>query len=148
MKILFVCTGNTCRSPMAQALASHLAEKMDIPIEADSAGLMVIPGSKVSKYSVDAMMELGIDISSHSPKAITPELLDSADLILTMTKSQKDLIIKSIPFYSEKVKSLGEYIINGDIADPYGADFNTYKECASQIKDAIVSLYERTDFNE
>lgn len=147
MKILFVCTGNTCRSPMAQALASHLAGKMDVTIEADSAGLMVIPGSKVSKYSVDAVTEYGIDISSHIPKAITSELLDNADLIITMTKAQKDLIIKSIPYYSEKVKNLGEYSINGDITDPYGADFNTYKECALQIKDAIVSLYERTDFN-
>ncbi len=148
MKILFICTGNTCRSPMAQALASHLAEKMDIPSETDSAGLMVIPGSKVSKYSVDAMMEFDIDISSHTPKTLSSELLDNADLILTMTKSQKDLIIKSIPLYSEKVKCLGEYSVDGDIADPYGADFNAYKECASQIKKAIVSLYERTDFNE
>jgi protein-tyrosine-phosphatase len=147
MKILFVCTGNTCRSPIAQAMASYLAGKMDVPIEADSAGLMVIPGSKVSKYSVDAVTEYGIDISSHIPKAITSELLDNADLIITMTKAQKDLIIKSIPYYSEKVKNLGEYSINGDITDPYGADFNTYKECAMQIKDAIVSLYERTDFN-
>lgn len=147
MKILFVCTGNTCRSPIAQAMASYLAGKMDVTIEADSAGLMVIPGSKVSKYSVDAVTEYGIDISSHIPKAITSELLDNADLIITMTKAQKDLIIKSIPYYSEKVKNLGEYSINGDITDPYGADFNTYKECAMQIKDAIVSLYERTDFN-
>ena len=147
MKILFVCTGNTCRSPIAQAMASYLAGKIDVTIEADSAGLMVIPGSKVSKYSVDAVTEYGIDISSHIPKAITSELLDNADLIITMTKAQKDLIIKSIPYYSEKVKNLGEYSINGDIIDPYGADFNTYKECAMQIKDAIVSLYERTDFN-
>lgn len=148
MKILFVCTGNTCRSPMAQGLAQKYLSDMNIQIEALSAGLTVVPGSMVSGFSVDAMKEYNIDISSHIPTQLEYKLLDEADLVVTMTQAHKELIIKSAPQYMKKVKAFSDFTLGDDITDPYGSDFNTYKKCASQINDAIVKLYERIEANE
>ena len=148
MKILFVCTGNTCRSPMAQGLAQKIASDRNMQIEALSAGLKAIPGSKVSDFSVGAMKEYNIDISSHIPTQLELNLLDEADLVVTMTKAHKEIIIKSAPQFNDKVRSFSDFTFSGDIADPYGCDFNTYKKCSSQINDAIVKLYERIEANE
>ena len=148
MKILFVCTGNTCRSPMAQGIAQKIASDRNMQIEALSAGLNAIPGSKVSDFSVDAVKEYNIDISSHIPTQLDFNLLNKADLVVTLTKSHKDMIIKTVPQYSDKVKAFSDFTLSDDIYDPYGADYNTYQKCASQIYDAVVKLYERIKADE
>ena len=148
MKILFVCTGNTCRSPMAQGIAQNIAFQKNFDYKITSAGIMVDSKSGVSVFSAMALKDFNIDISSHKPIQLTFNHLKDADIALTMTKSQKELLINAAPQFKDKIKSLGEYSFQGDIADPYGCDFSTYKNCALQIKEAVQNLYERINLNE
>ena len=148
MNILFVCTGNTCRSPMAQGFAMDIALKESYDDKFLSAGIMADLKSRASEFSVTALKDFGIDISSHQPTQLTFNHLEDADIVLTMTKNQKELLINSAPQYKDKIKSLGEYSSRGDIADPYGCDLETYKNCALQVKEAVQNLYERIKSNE
>jgi len=140
MNIIFVCTGNTCRSPMAEGFMNKIVSDRLLDVLALSRGLMVIPGSKVSPNSVDAMKEYNIDISNHVPKGITQSEIQNADLILTMTSSHCDALKSAFSSYSSKIFSLGSYVGMGDIPDPYGADIDEYKKCAAKIKDMIELL--------
>ncbi|MDD6308306.1 MAG: low molecular weight protein arginine phosphatase [Clostridia bacterium] len=129
MRVLFVCTGNTCRSPMAAALLRSKTRH-----EADSAGLSVFCGAPASENAVLAMRKYNIDISSHLSKPVTPALLSWADLILTMTTAHKAYLLARYPDVSAKTKTILEYVgKTGDIIDPYGGDLSDYEACASAL---------------
>ena len=85
VKILFVCTGNTCRSAMAAAMMADIAEKNDLNVLVDSAGVFAGIGEKATPEAVRAMEKRGIDLSGHRTKPLTDELIDMADIILVMT---------------------------------------------------------------
>jgi protein arginine phosphatase len=106
MRILFVCTGNTCRSPMAEALFAQKKGKHD---EVKSAGLYASPGSAASPQSIAVLKEKGISIN-HRSKMVTEELISWADLILTMTENHKFAIQKQFPTSVNKVYTLKEYV--------------------------------------
>lgn len=140
MNIVFVCTGNTCRSPMAEGFLKASAHKKDKKINVCSRGLSVVTNSNVSKNSVDALKEYNIDISSHEPKQISLSDIENADLIITMT-SQHAMYLKNIsPNHQSKITSLADYTLTNDISDPYGCVFDVYKECAKEIKNAVSIL--------
>lgn len=124
MKILFVCTGNTCRSPMAEGYLKTLG------FDCESRGLAV-DGSKVSKNSATVMNEINIDISGHISKQLTKNDINAFDVIICMSKIHADYL-----------QSLGiECEVLGDgISDPYGGDIDTYRNCRDEI---IKALYKR-----
>ncbi len=126
MNILFVCTGNTCRSPMAEG---YLKSKN---ISASSCGLCA-DGSPVSQNSKTVMAEIGIDISNHISRQITMKDIERADSIICMSSSHANAL-KNI--CSDKVSVLG-----GGIADPYGQDINVYRLCRGQIISEIDKLF-------
>lgn len=137
MRIIVVCTGNTCRSPMAQAMLSDKFTQTDVI----SRGLAVTWGTGVSRHSVEVMSEMGYDISTHAPKQLTREEAQQADLILTMTSGHRDRIIFMWQEIKEKVFTLCEYAgQGGDIADPFGGALEDYRECAKQIKAVIEGI--------
>ncbi len=141
MVILFVCTGNTCRSPMAAALMNKIAADNDMDIFAESAGLFAEEGAPVSENAVEAMKKYGLDISEHKAEPITNDLLIQSDLILTMTAAHKQVLEHYAP---GRVFTLAEYAGSGfDISDPYGGDLDEYIETAEEIYDALTDVAEK-----
>ena len=98
--ILFVCTGNTCRSPMAQGIAESLISKLvldDHTISVDSAGVSAGDGYQASQEAVEAMSSRDIDLSVHQSKQLTPDLIDQAQAIYTMTPSHTRAVVQIAP---------------------------------------------------
>lgn len=128
MKILFVCTGNTCRSPMAEGYVNSLKLK---DITAISAGFG-FSGDTVSQNSVLAMCEMGVDISEHRSRTVNPYLVNEADKIVCMGDGHKQTLI-SFGVDGDKIEVLG-------VGDPFGGDISVYRDCAKQIVSGINQL--------
>ncbi len=130
--ILFVCTGNTCRSPMAEGIFNSMNKNA----VAASAGIFAENGAMATPNAVFAASNEGADIKNHSASLLTKEMLDGADLVLTMTQSHK----RRLPA-DEKIMTFAEFVgADIEIADPYGGDKETYIKCAKQIKKLIEMM--------
>ncbi|WP_400162246.1 low molecular weight protein arginine phosphatase [Brevibacillus sp. TJ4] len=142
-RILFVCTGNTCRSPMAEALFRTKAKGQGWEIR--SAGVAAFDGQPASRHAVDVLRERGIE-SEHQASRINDELVDWSDLILTMTHNHKQAILAYYPAARSKVYTLREFVGvegYGDIADPFGGALEDYRRCAVEIEESLDMLYEQ-----
>ncbi len=142
--ILFICTGNTCRSPMAQAIFNNICAQRNLDMHSSSAGVATVDGLTAKKHAVDTMAQLGLDISDHKTRFLPNLKLNNYDLFVTMNYDQKTLV-ESLGVPSDMVKVLqkpqtDKYDFELGIADPYGGDLNTYKKCAQDLTDAINEL--------
>ncbi len=142
--ILFLCTGNVCRSPMAEGLFRH-AIKGRGEFRVLSAGLGAIDGQPPTHHSVTAMRELGLNISAQRSNALTAEMVRSADYIFGMTHSHVDTVLLLYPSAVEKTFLLREFDdtlepYEKDISDPIGSPYDVYVECRDQIEQGIVTL--------
>ncbi len=134
MNILFVCSGNTCRSPMAEALFKELVKNKNIEVK--SAGISATNGDPSAIHVRSILQAKKIDYS-HLSQRINPELILWADLILTMTKTQKFLLLALFPQMAKYIFTLKEYTTETadlDIKDPYGSDLLAYLQCAEEIE--------------
>ncbi len=143
MKIVFVCTGNTCRSPMAQALMqARAAGNLDIKV--DSCGTSVYQSEGINHKAEQALSSVGITAFEHSSRQLDKTDIDSADIVLTMTQHQKISITKVYPEYKYKVFTICEYTRDSkdDVTDPYGKSQIFYNFCVNELKVLVDELYE------
>ncbi len=142
MKVLFICTGNTCRSPMAEGLLKDISKKNKLNLEVESAGVFAMDEDNISKNAASALKKLNIDISNHKSQNVSQELVDSSDLILTMSKSHKETLLLNYPHIGNKVFLLNEYAFNidKDIKDPFGRDLYTYELTRDEILKALINI--------
>lgn len=131
MKVLFICTGNTCRSPMAEGIFKKIAKN----IEVSSAGLMINPEEPVSENAVIACKEYNVDISPHKARQLTKELIASSDYFVCMTENHTHILINAgVP---------KDIIFTLNVSDPYGGSVELYKKCCKEIYNKLLILKEQ-----
>ncbi|MEP6662378.1 MAG: ribose 5-phosphate isomerase B [Verrucomicrobiota bacterium] len=141
--ILFVCTGNICRSPMAEGLFRHALEGRGFRVI--SAGVGAIDGQPPSPHAVRALKELGLEISGQRSRMLSAQVVREADYIFGMTHSHVDSINLLYPFAAEKTFLLREFddtlsVYEKDISDPIGGSYETYQDCRDQIEQGITTI--------
>lgn len=134
-RVLFVCTGNTCRSPMAQCLFSQMAKQQGVEAYADSAGLYAREGEPASDGAYAAMETLGCSLQWHRAKPVTEELLAGADVVLCMTQAHAEQLQMRFPDAKANVRAF-----NPPIPDPYGGSAARYLETAAALKSQLQTL--------
>ena len=138
MNIVFVCTGNTCRSPMAEAIFKKKAKEFSDNLSVSSCGLGAMAGDSASVNSIAVMAENGIDITPHRARQISEYIIDEADFIICLADSHYTYLA---PFCKDKLLLLGD-----GIPDPYGGDIDEYRYCRDKIESAIDKLFETDAF--
>lgn len=144
--ILFVCTGNTCRSPMAEVLFRREWIKLGCTnkVKVASAGLAALPGEKASANARELMHCEGVDLESHITAALDRETVDSASLILAMTGAQREMITERFPLAAAKTFLLKEFagaVTEGpDVEDPYGGNMDKYRSVMEEISSAVTKI--------
>lgn len=150
-KILFVCTGNTCRSVIAQALFQKVKDKLapDLDYRAYSAGIAAIEGVSPTRESIFCIAKYGLDITTHQARQVEERMVKDSSLILTMTQEQQFFLKKQFPWATHKIFLLrpfcrqGNHITNKEIEDPYGKKLSVYERVCEQLEQDIRELIYR-----
>lgn len=148
-RLLFICSGNTCRSPMAKGLfIKHLEERnpeLKGKIEVVTAGTSPISGEGASSGAMVVMKEVGVDLSCHVTQPVTAEMLTQADWIMTMTRDHRDYLTR-IYGKNDKLYTLYEFLgQDKDVLDPYGGDEDSYRASRNELGQLMEMLVEKLE---
>jgi len=156
--ILFVCTGNTCRSAMAEGIFKKMLKgrkEDNSSFNVMSAGISALPGMSPTPQAIKVMSEQGIDISRHVATQVKEDLIKKADLILVMSNTHKDYILRKFPFVQNKVFFLKKYVQrdelkniqskdeNYKVFDPLGRPIEFYRIIARELKENLEKILDK-----
>jgi protein-tyrosine-phosphatase len=149
-KLLFVCTGNICRSPVAQFLADRLAREAGLPLTAASAGVEAEIGHGMEPGARRALAARGIKGVGHVARQLDEPMCADADQIYALTRAHRDVIVARFPAHAAKVAVLRQAagLPDSDVADPYGEPDSIYELCAANIESALTILIRRNSHAE
>lgn len=149
-RFLFVCTGNICRSPIAQYLLERRAREAGLPWSAASAGVAAEVGCGMEPGAVHALATRGITGVRHSGRQLDAAMLAEADQVYALTRAHRARIVAAFPAHAAKVAVLREAagLPDPDVDDPYGFPDAVYEDCASRIEEALDILIRRSSHAE
>jgi len=147
-RILFVCTGNSCRSVMAQEYMRQMLTRAGIErVQVESAGVFAISGMSPTKETLRVLQENGIVCSDHRARLLTPSMIQEADLVFVMEQFQMDEVLRRDPSSKGKIHLLKTYSLsptdapaNANIADPIGKPMEIYEVCFADIREAVARV--------
>lgn len=131
--IAFVCSGNTCRSPMAEGIFNKLAEENKLSVRAESFGMATVDGLPVSENSVKVCSEIGIDLTGKKSNAVGSVDLKKYDKFYCMSQSHADILKIYLGVDEEKIAVMG-------VSDPYGGDEDVYRICRDEIYNSVEEI--------
>ncbi len=148
LRVLVVCTGNTCRSPLAAAFFRKKAAERGLPIEVSSAGTDAWTGQAATEEAVLVAREAGASLEGHRARRLTPEMVREADLVLTMTRGQRKQVTDLVPSAADKVLTIKEFAYRDakeweDVPDPIGQPLSAYRACSALLSEAVDAALDR-----
>ncbi|MBQ2753501.1 MAG: low molecular weight protein arginine phosphatase [Firmicutes bacterium] len=144
MNIVFVCTGNTCRSPLAEVIAVKVFEEKGIEADIISRGLSVAYPTSASVNSKKTAYEMGLSLDDFISHQLTYDDIEWADVVITMTSAHRAAVENVCYEKGTDILTLAEAAgENADVSDPFGGDLETYRKCACQIKEYIEKMADR-----
>lgn len=149
-RVLFLCTGNICRSPLAEGVLRHMLDaELAGRVDVASAGVAAMPGQPASTNGVMACAELGVDISGHRARMLTRDLIETTDLVLAMEEHHRMAAVKLAPREAGKIHLLSQYAAGSEgnapigVDDPIGGDLDEYRSTLREIRRYIEQALPR-----
>ncbi len=143
VRLLFLCTGNICRSPMAEALARAYAARRDFHMEVRSASVMGLQRHPAQANAVKVMKEIGIDLSAHRSQAMTPELLQWADWVLVAELAHSRAAREAAPEMDDRILLMGSFCGQLEISDPLGGWKRRFRKSRDEIRTCVENFIDR-----